>query len=87
MACEVLSLLDRMLAGILQLLDENTLVLITSDHGNIEDLTTKGHTTHNVPLILCGAAHQRMADLIEHHGGTDLSSVTPSIVDFLSDAS
>jgi hypothetical protein len=85
-AHEVLSPLDRMLSGILERIDENTLLLITSDHGNIEDLSTKVHTTNPVPLILHGKGHARMSELVKRHGGKDLSCVTPAIIDALSDA-
>ena len=39
--------------------DEDGLILITSDHGNLEDLSTRRHTTNPVPLILIGASHLR----------------------------
>jgi 2,3-bisphosphoglycerate-independent phosphoglycerate mutase len=51
---------DGLLSGILENFDmKSTLLIITSDHGNIEDLRTKSHTRNPVPLILVGAAEKR----------------------------
>lgn len=33
---------------------ENDLILLTSDHGNLEDLSTRRHTANPVPLLLVG---------------------------------
>lgn len=49
-AVRALQLVDRFLAGVLDALPEHTLLVIASDHGNIEDVTT-GHT-HNPALGL-----------------------------------
>lgn len=50
-----LSLLDRFLARLAELVmrDGGTLV-VTSDHGNIEDCSTRAHTTNPVPLLVFG---------------------------------
>ncbi len=82
----VLDTFDRMLTGLLEVLDEETLLLITSDHGNIEDLSRKTHTLNNVPLVLHGTGHSQMENMIRHHGVADLSSITPAIVKFLNEA-
>ena len=82
-AAKVLDPLDKMLSGLLEELDERTLLLITSDHGNIEDLSRKVHTLNDVPLVLHGKEHSRMAESVRSHGGSDLSCVTPAIIDFL----
>lgn len=49
--------LDRFIAGIISQIDKvNTYSLvITSDHGNLEDKSTKGHTRNPVPFIVYGA--------------------------------
>jgi len=85
-AQSVLSAFDGMLHGLLENLDEQTTVLITSDHGNIEDLSRKAHTLNDVPLILHGTGHTSMEQSVRRHGGMDLSCVTPAIVDFLNDS-
>jgi 2,3-bisphosphoglycerate-independent phosphoglycerate mutase len=36
-------------------LSRDTLLLITSDHGNLEDLSTSSHTLNQVPLLAVGA--------------------------------
>ena len=54
-AVEVLERLDEFLSGFLESFDpSNTLLMIVSDHGNIEDLSTKSHTRNRVPCILVG---------------------------------
>ncbi len=65
-AAQVLEAFDAMLAGILWHLDwSSTLVLITSDHGNIEDLSTKGHTRNPVPAFLIGHRHLAVASALQ----------------------
>jgi 2,3-bisphosphoglycerate-independent phosphoglycerate mutase len=84
-AVSVLETFDAMLGGILDSLDAGeTLLLITSDHGNIEDLTTKSHTRHPVPLILYGAGARSFADRLEP--GADLTAVTPSLLEYIGGA-
>ena len=51
---EVLRTLDAFLTEVLAGRPEDTLLVITSDHGNIEDLSTRGHTFNQVPLIAVG---------------------------------
>ncbi|MBM3129006.1 MAG: hypothetical protein FJ009_10355 [Chloroflexi bacterium] len=56
----------------------NTLIVITSDHGNVEDATTRSHTRNPVPTILIGAQRERIASRI--HALTDLA---PALADLL----
>lgn len=51
------------------------LVLLTSDHGNLEDATTRRHTTNPVPLLAWGAGARDCA-----HSVSRLDRVTPAIV-------
>ena len=53
-ADEVLKNLDLFLMEILSNLAENDTLVITSDHGNLEDLLTKSHTRNPVPLFVKG---------------------------------
>lgn len=69
---EAVRLLERLDALLGALLREGaggsfTLVM-TSDHGNLEDLTTKGHTMNPVPLLVLGerAAEFAAADSLLH---------------------
>ena len=52
---QVLAHIDQALAGILETFDfERNLLLFVSDHGNIEDLSVRGHSFNLVPLIGIG---------------------------------
>lgn len=52
--------LDRFLMGYLSACDpESDLLLLCSDHGNVEDLSWRGHTRNLVPLVAFGAAAGR----------------------------
>jgi 2,3-bisphosphoglycerate-independent phosphoglycerate mutase len=86
-AIEVLELFDAMLAGILDLLDTHrTLLFVTSDHGNIEDMSTKSHTRHPVPVIMYGRDHERLASrLSQSRKGplADLTLVTPCLMEYI----
>jgi 2,3-bisphosphoglycerate-independent phosphoglycerate mutase len=57
---------------------EHTLV-ISSDHGNVEDLSVKTHTMHAVPLIGWGPGAAALA------GVSDLTGVSPAILQMLGD--
>lgn len=54
-AVRQLETFDDVLKGLLESWnDDDGLVLITSDHGNMEDLSTRKHTYARVPLLLFG---------------------------------
>ena len=53
-ARDVLTALDRFLGGVLGALPADALLVVSSDHGNIEDLSVKTHTRHPVPLVAWG---------------------------------
>ena len=74
-ACETLKTLDAFLDSVTKLCKQTGLLLIiTSDHGNIEDMSTRGHTRNPVPLIAIGPD----ADKIKMHA-TCLTEITPRI--------
>ncbi len=51
----LVEMLDEFLAAVVDNLPrEDYLVLLTSDHGNLEDLRVKGHTHNPVPALLIG---------------------------------
>ncbi|MGH9882693.1 MAG: metalloenzyme [Pyrinomonadaceae bacterium] len=56
----------------------HTTVILTSDHGNIEDLSSRNHTLNDVPTIVWGADRQRIAGRIKN-----LADITPTIVETL----
>jgi 2,3-bisphosphoglycerate-independent phosphoglycerate mutase len=73
-AANHLSLIDAVLGGLLaHWEDEKGLLLITSDHGNIEEKNQRQHTLNPVPTILVGPAHAQLAAQI--HDLTDLAAV------------
>jgi hypothetical protein len=78
-AVEQLEVFDGVLGGLVKNwnLDEN-LILITSDHGNMEDLSTRRHTDANVPGLVIGATHKAFAK-----GLTDLTGIAPRIREFI----
>ena len=76
-ATAVLSALDAFFGGLLAEMDENGLLVVTSDHGNVEDLSTKSHTYHPVPLV----AYGRGADIFQKVDS--LKGVTPALVRLL----
>jgi 2,3-bisphosphoglycerate-independent phosphoglycerate mutase len=76
---EVLERFDEFLSGFLDLFDPvNTLLVIISDHGNIEDLSTKSHTRNRVPCIIAGKHRDKLAGQIKN-----LTHITPAIVKLL----
>lgn len=78
-ARSVISALALLLRTLLAALDLNrTTVILTSDHGNIEDLSTRNHTLNAVPTIIWGSARARVARRIR-----SLADITPAILDVL----
>jgi 2,3-bisphosphoglycerate-independent phosphoglycerate mutase len=58
--------------------------LLTSDHGNLEDLSTRRHTANPVPALLIGAPAYRNAFATLLKGrDQDLTIVAPAILQFL----
>ena len=79
-ACAMLETFDQVLAGVLDTWDDQDgLILITSDHGNLEDLTTRRHTLNLVPGLLIGSQHLRE---IFTENLFDLTGITPAILRF-----
>jgi len=78
LAAEMLKRMDGFIDGILQCFDfENDILLMISDHGNIEDLSVKTHTKNPVPLILVGKQHPHFSSRIRN-----LTHITPAILSF-----
>jgi len=78
-AKEILTSLARFVRELLARLDlKRTTVILTSDHGNIEDLSSRNHTLHLVPTIVWGAERERIAATIK-----TLADITPAIVALL----
>ena len=80
LARSVIKTLAAMIRTLLARLDlDQTTVILTSDHGNIEDLSTRNHTLNAVPTIIWGSARERVA-----HQVRSLADITPAILDLLS---
>ena len=80
-AREVLADLASFVRTLLARLDLNhTTLLLTSDHGNIEDLSARNHTLNQVPTLIWGQYKERVAARIE-----SLADITPAIVEVLTE--
>jgi 2,3-bisphosphoglycerate-independent phosphoglycerate mutase len=80
-AKSVLKNLARLIRGVLAGIDlRRTSVILTSDHGNIEDLSSRNHTLNAVPTIVWGANRERIASRIKN-----LADVTPAIIETLTE--
>jgi 2,3-bisphosphoglycerate-independent phosphoglycerate mutase len=77
-AIQTLESLDEFLGGVLTNLPANALLIITSDHGNIEDMSVRGHTLNPVPALLVGEARHKIADSI--HSLVDLTPAILSVI-------
>lgn len=72
-AVAALERVDAFLAGVLEALAADTLLLVASDHGNLEDVRG-GHTLNPALGIACGPGAEAAARM------TDLREVTPWIL-------
>jgi 2,3-bisphosphoglycerate-independent phosphoglycerate mutase len=45
---------DGVLGGLVESWDDDGLILVTSDHGNMEDMSTRRHTDADVPALVIG---------------------------------
>jgi 2,3-bisphosphoglycerate-independent phosphoglycerate mutase len=75
----VLRNLARFVRHLLSQLDlKRTTVLLTSDHGNIEDLSSRNHTLNPVPTLIWGEHRESVAARVRN-----LADITPAIVGVL----
>lgn len=76
---EMLENIDRCLGSLLNSLDlKRSLVILTSDHGNIEDLSVKTHTRNPVPTLLIGDAKEIIMNRIK-----SITDISPAIIALL----
>lgn len=79
-AVSQLEIFDGVLSGLLSTWrSEDGLILLTSDHGNMEDLSTRKHTANQVPLLLFGDKGLRK----EFNQIKQLTEIAPAIAKFL----
>lgn len=76
-AVPVLERVDEFLGGLLEALPPDTLLVIASDHGNVEDATT-GHTVNHVPVIARGPGSEELLQ-----GVRSITDVTPILMRLL----
>jgi hypothetical protein len=75
----VLGNLARLVRQLLSRLDlKRTTILLTSDHGNIEDLSSRNHTLNPVPTLIWGEHKESIAARVHN-----LADITPAIVEAL----
>lgn len=75
-ALKLLADLDEFLDGLLAAVDlEETLIVITSDHGNLEDTSVRGHTLNPVATVVIGAGQRAVAEQI-----SSLIDITPALL-------
>jgi hypothetical protein len=89
-ACDLLELFDNVLGSLVNAWDDEAgLILITSDHGNLEDLSTRHHTRNDVPLMLIGSQmlrEQFIMELSQVSGSRkkiNLTDITPAILNLM----
>lgn len=74
----VLETLDRFLDALLGHRPPEATVMVTSDHGNMEDLRTRLHTMNPVPLLVAGPGVEAFRN------ATSLLDLTPGVLRVLS---
>lgn len=79
MATREIEKLDSFLSALLEEVDlDKNLIILTSDHGNIEDLSTITHTRNKVMTILWGRGTERIFNQIH-----SIEDISPIIIKFL----
>jgi len=77
----VVAMLDALLAGVLETIDlSSMLVMLTSDHGNIEDGRVDTHTRNPIPTLLIGRGRRDVGEKI-----ASLTDITPALVGWLAE--
>lgn len=81
-AVALVETLDAVLGGLVEEWGERQdLVVLTSDHGNLEDLAARGHTRNRVPALLIGPTKIRKAFAA---GLSNLTQFSPAVLRTLS---
>jgi len=75
-AIRLMETFDSILGGLTKAWDDDGLILVTSDHGNMEDLSTRRHTDANVPALVIGDKTARDEFT---RGMKDLTDIAPAI--------
>jgi 2,3-bisphosphoglycerate-independent phosphoglycerate mutase len=75
-AISLMETFDEVLGGLTEAWEDDGLILVTSDHGNMDDLSTRKHTDADVPALVIGnktARDEFTRDL------KDLTDIAPAI--------
>jgi 2,3-bisphosphoglycerate-independent phosphoglycerate mutase len=75
---EVVTRLDKFLGALRSRLAPDTLLLLTSDHGNIEDMEAAGHTKNPVPALIWGPGQEFFRGKLH-----SIADIAPAIISFL----
>ena len=73
-AVAALERVDAFLGGLVEVLPADALLVVASDHGNVEEVGG-GHTLNPVPVLLVGAGHGEVAAEVR-----DIAGVVPAVV-------
>ncbi len=76
----VVAMVDELLAGALETVDAAVTVLVTSDHGNLEDGRSTAHTTNPVPTMAIGPGRDAFRSI------RALTDIAPAILSLLAGA-
>jgi 2,3-bisphosphoglycerate-independent phosphoglycerate mutase len=78
-ALEQVKKIDDLIEALIEKLDlDKCLLVVTSDHGNLEDLRSKFHTPNKVPTIVWGKDALSFSQEI-----SSLEDITPAIISYL----
>jgi 2,3-bisphosphoglycerate-independent phosphoglycerate mutase len=73
---ELLQTIDGVIQGLIEIWDDSEgLILITSDHGNLESIDERGHTRSAVPTVIIGDGRHTFAEDL-----TSLTHIAPAIL-------
>ena len=75
-AVELMETFDQVIGGLLEEMSDEMLVLVTSDHGNMEDLSTRRHTDADVPALVIGNKSARNEFI---HDMKKITDIAPAI--------
>jgi hypothetical protein len=68
LAVSALGRVDGLLRALLPALGPDDALVVTSDHGNVEDLTTRNHTLNPVPVLGFGPAASAIGSIVDLTG-------------------
>jgi hypothetical protein len=76
-AVEQMESFDGVLGGLVEELKDELLVVVTSDHGNMEDMSTRRHTDAMVPALVIGERNARDEFT---RGMKEITDIAPAIL-------